>query len=181
MLVALALAAQDRVAELPQDNWSAVSNGIRGRLIATPIPDPRGAQFRLELELQNVTNALQPIEIWWSNWNDMLKFGLQDETGASAGSEVQPGGNQQVLPPFWLQLLPQSSMRATVAGAAFEYIPATRPDRLLLRPTVFQGWFLPLARTSRLYLHATLTPQKSRDSRRSQWVGPLALPRVALP
>jgi hypothetical protein len=180
LLLVVTLSGQTpAVPETSPGNWSAVVNGVRGRLIVTPVPDPRGAQFQLEFELQNMTNNAEPIDIWWGNWNDMLRFALEDESGAPVISGVEPGGNQMIIAPFWLKLIRQGSMRAIVSTAGFEYLQA--PERLLLRPTVFQGWFLPLPRTSKLYLSAVFTPPKSREKTRSQWVGPLSLPRVALP
>src|SRR4051812_23001173 len=48
--------------------WSPVVNGLRGRLIATPVKDPSGKpQVRLELVLDNVSDSAAPINLGWGN------------------------------------------------------------------------------------------------------------------
>jgi hypothetical protein len=175
--------AQARSIRLPgfvseADGWSDVVSGLRGRLIATPVPDTRGPQVKIELELENVTNNPDPIAIWWTDWTPMLKLSLEDEAFPLNG--LQPGGNRPVLPGQWLILPRQSSLRMTVSKAAYEYV---KPQTVWFRPTVFQGWLLPESRTSKLYVSGTLTPEKSREKRANQWglSLPLRLPRVELP
>jgi hypothetical protein len=180
-LVVLTLVGQEPSRQTSQENWSAEVEGLRGRLIATPLTEPRGPQFLLEIELQNTTNSAAPIEIWWGTWNGMLQFKLEEESGKPVISDVVPGGNNASIPPYWLKLPDHSSIRAVVAARGFEYMTPATPDRLFLRPAVFQGWFLPVKRTSKLFLSAVFTPPKAPEPSRFQWVGPLTLPRVPLP
>jgi hypothetical protein len=175
--------AQARSIRLPgfvsvSDGWSDVLGGLRGRLIATSVPDTRGPQVKIELELENVTKNLEPIAIWWTGWTPMLEFSLEDEAFPLNGH--QPGGSRPILPGRWLLLPPQSSLRMTVSNAAYEYV---EPQKVWFRPTVFQGWPLPENRTSKLYISGTLTPEKSREKQANQWglSLPLRLPRVELP
>ena len=171
--------AQRAEPQSTESSWSPVIQGVRGRLFVVSEGDLRQPQGRVEIELQNVTNALTPIPIWWGNWNDMLKFGLEEGSGAPVVSDVSLGGNMQVPPPFWLELLPRSTTRATVTATLYQHLPS--PERLLIRPTVFQGWILFPGRTWTPYLNATFTPPKSKEERQTQFTGPLRLPRVALP
>jgi hypothetical protein len=155
------------------DNWSPVVEGVRGRLIATSAQDAGRPQIRLDLELENVTDLGTPIEIWWTNWSAMLDLSLEDSTGTVL-PRLGLAGNEAGPPPFWLALLRHGSMRAMITKHAFEYVSN---DRLLLRPTTFQGWAL-ADRTSPLYLRGTLTPKPSPQPRDRAWRGPLAFPRV---
>ena len=41
-------------------------DGVRGRLIATATLKVRQLQLRLEVELENVNDVMNPVEIWWS-------------------------------------------------------------------------------------------------------------------
>ena len=68
-------------ADATGDTWSAAVDGLRGNYIATAFQDAGRPQVRLELELQNVRDVLNPLEIPWRapSWN-MLDLTLTDET-----------------------------------------------------------------------------------------------------
>jgi hypothetical protein len=163
------------------DQWSPAVDGIRARLIAVPTENGGRPQLRLELELENVSDSGNPIEIWWTGLSSMLDLALEDETG-KALPRISAGGNELTPLPFWLPILHQSSLRVVVAAKAYEY---RDPDRVFLRPMVFQEWALaPSASPSRLFIRGTLTPKDApeRSERRNQaWRGPLKLPRAEIP
>ncbi len=157
--------------------WSKVVQGVRGRLIATPVKRADGArQLRIDVELENVSDLASPLHIWWSDIESVVDFTLEDEAG-SVVPRMSPGGNHMSPLPHWFSLEGQSLVRFTVTRNAYEYVPGVRT---LLRPVSFQAWEPPA--TGKLYLRATLDAKGAEDvSMRPIWRGPLALPRVLLP
>jgi hypothetical protein len=156
--------------------------GIRGRLVALATKDDKGqTQVRLELEIENINKSANPFEIWWGGWNAMLDLSVEDEAGKKLPKfpPLSVTGNEIGVPPFWLELLSNSSMRSLIAKSAYEYTASD--NRVFLRPTVWQMWELPPVRNSKLYLSGKLISLPSPDPRNHAWSGSLALPRVELP
>jgi len=91
------------------DEWSPVVQGVRGRLIASATHGGPQRQLRLDLELENVSSVVNPISIWWSNWNGVLDLLLEVEGGTSGLSTTEfaalprlaMGGNEIVAPGYW--------------------------------------------------------------------------------
>ena len=160
------------------DDWSPVVHGLRGRLIVTATTDViHRPQWKLELELQNVTDLAEPISLSANLPSQMVELVLEDEAGKPIPRAAVPG-NEITPPPYVLNLPVASTLRMTLSSEAIAYgtkIP-------LLRPFAFQAWWLP-AKHGKLYLSAKLRPAaggRKIDSP-NEWTGELALPRVALP
>ena len=162
---------------LPEGEWSAVVDGIRGRLITTPRTEDGRPQVQIDLELENVSDLGNPIEISWTDVHNQLELSLEDENGIAAGGAIKPAGNHMTPTPFWLQLPSETLIRFTVSSGAYEYFP---DGRVWLRPLPFSAWFMTENRGRKLYLRGRLVPGKSTESGHTPWKGPLALPRVAL-
>ena len=64
--------------------WSPAVKGLRGRLIAEASERNGKPQVRLSLELENVSDGIEPIAFWWGYLGDMLVLGLEDESGKPA-------------------------------------------------------------------------------------------------
>jgi hypothetical protein len=160
------------------DGWSAVVQGVRGRLVATAAPGPAGKpQLRIEIELEDMSDGASPVEIWWAGLGSMLHLSLADEAG-TALPQNGVGGNDMSASPRWLKLTPHGTTRVTVSDAAYEYVPG---GRTMLRPVSLQAWDMPATRTHKLYLSAKLVPPPPTEPGHRAWSGALALPPVLLP
>src|SRR5688572_23818939 len=162
-----------------EGSWSQAVDGLRGRLILTAFLDGSHQQVRLDLEIENVRDTLGPIEIPWREPpSSIVQFSLEDQSGAALVSDIIPAGNEFSTPPYVLTLPMSSATRMTLSRGAYEYGPK---DAILFRPFTFVGWRMTAA--APLYLSAKLAPTtpNTADRLRRLWVGPLALPRVALP
>ena len=162
---------------LPEGEWSAVVDGIRGRLITTPRTEDGRPQVQIDLELENVSDLKNPIEIPWTDVRNHLELSLEDENGIAAGGDIKPAGNHMTPLPYWLKLPSETLIRFTISSGAYEYFP---DGRVWLRPLPFHAWLMTENRGRRLYLRGKLVPGKSTESGHTPWKGPLALPRVAL-
>jgi hypothetical protein len=162
-----------------EGRWSAIVNGLRGRLLLTADDEGTRPQLRIELELENVRDTLRPIEIPWREPpSSIVQFSLEDQAGAPVVSDIIPGGNEFSTMPYVLTL-PMSSATPHDTVAWRIRIPK---DAILFRPFTFVGWRMTAA-PAPLYLSAKLAPKRpdTADQTRRLWVGPLVLPRVALP
>jgi hypothetical protein len=119
---------------IPEGEWSAVVDGIRGRLITTPRTKDGRPQVQIDLELENVSDLGNPIEIPWIEVHNHLELSLEDENGTAAGGALKPAGNHMTPPPFWLQLPAETLIRFTISSGAYEYFP---DGRVWLRPLPF--------------------------------------------
>jgi hypothetical protein len=163
-----------------EGSWSQAIDGLRGRLILTAFLDGSHQQVRLDLEIENVRDTLGPIEIPWREPpSSIVQFSLEDQAGAPVVSDIIPGGNEFSTMPYVLALPMSSATRMTLSRGAYEYAPK---DAILFRPFTFVGWRMTAA-PAPLYLSAMLAPKRpdTADQTRRLWVGPLVLPRVALP
>jgi len=167
-------------ARVSEGSWSQAVDGLRGRLLLTAFLDGNNQQVRLDLEIENVRDTLGPIDIPWREPpSSIVQFALEDRAGASVVSDIIPGGNEISTMPYVLTLPMSSATRMTLSRGAYEY---GRKEAIVFRPFTFVAWRMPAARAP-LYLSATLAPQRpdATDPMRRFWVGPLVLPRVALP
>ena len=163
---------------LPEGEWSAVVDGIRGRLITTPRTEEGRPQVQIHLELENVSDLGNPIEIRWTDVRSHLQLSLEYDNRVAAAGYIEPGGNHMTPSPFWLQLPSESSMRFTISSGAYDYLS---DGRVWLRPLPFRAWIMTENRGRKLYLRGKLIPNQSTEDGHSPWKGPLDLPRVALP
>ena len=157
--------------------WSPAVKGLRGRLIAEASERNGKPQVRLSLELENVSDGIEPIAFWWGYLGDMLVLGLEDESGKPAPQD-HPGGNHIDRPPYALLIPMQSSIRVTFADGAYEYLPS---GQVLLRPFAFVAWNFDKTQVGKRYLRATIAPIVPRGKQPKLWSGTLMLPRVQLP
>lgn len=163
---------------LVQSDWSAPVDGVRGRLVVTRSDSAGTRQFKLELELQNVSAEGSPIEIWWTPLHSILDLSVIDETGKPLPPMMPPGHGLQPGP-FWLPLMHQSSVRVVLASRAYQYVA---DDKVWLRLTIGQAWlFSRSSGPSRLFVGGTVRPQQKPETRARTWRGPLMLPRVEIP
>jgi hypothetical protein len=162
---------------LPEGEWSAVVDGVRGRLAVIPRMLNEKPQVQIDLELENVSTLGTPIEIPWTDVRSLLQLSLEDENGVAAAGDIKPAGNHMTPLPFWLQLPYESSMRFTISSGAYQYFP---DGRVWLRPLPFSAWIMTENRGRKLYLRGKLVPNKSTENGHTPWKGPLDLPRVAL-
>jgi len=161
-------------------SWSQAVDGLRGRLILTSFLDGSHQQVRIDLEIENVRDTLGPIEIPWREPpSSIVQFSLEDQSGAAVVSDIIPAGNEFSTPPYVLTLPMSSATRMTLSRGAYEYAPK---NAILFRPFTFVGWRMTSA-AAPLYLSAKLAPKRpdTAEETRRLWVGPLVLPRVALP
>lgn len=161
-----------------EGSWSETVDGLRGRLILTAFLDGRNQQMRIDLEIENVRDTLGPIEIPWRDPpSSIVQFALEDQAGAPVVSDIIPAGNERSSMPYVLTLPMSSATRITLSPGAYQYSSPT-----LFRPFTFVGWRMSPA-PAPLYLSAKLTPKRpdTADNVRRLWLGPLVLPRVALP
>jgi hypothetical protein len=158
-------------------DWSAVVDGLRGRLILTPVETGARPQLRIDLELENMRAVLNPLEIWWrSPPSNVVKLSLEDEAGPVVSPFI-PGGNEHAAPDYWLPLPMGSAIRISLSASAYEDLP---DGRTWLRPFTFVAWEMP-TKPVRHFLSATVTGRDMGYPEHRPWKGVLALPRVPLP
>jgi hypothetical protein len=139
------------------DGWSPTVDGLRGRLIATKTKDANGrAELKLDLELDNVSSSKKPVEIWWGDFNEMLHFALDDQTGKELPGDAA-GGNYLSGPPHWLTVASGKPVRLTISETSYEYVPS---GVTLFRPLTFQSWEVSKNAASKMFARASLTPSK---------------------
>ena len=162
-----------------EGRWSAAVNGLRGRLLLTGVNEGTRPQLRIDLELENVSDVLGPIEIPWREPpSTIVRFSFEDASGPVV-SGFTPGGNEHSTMPYVLTIPRAGVTRMTVSPGAYEYL---KDGRVWLRPFTFVGWEMP-STPDRHYLLARVEPKApdARDQWPRPWVGPLILPRVPLP
>src|SRR5579863_1284372 len=121
-LVALAVTVLSTTPALA-DDWSPAVQGLRGRLIVTPVTDAsHRAQLRIELELENVADSADPIAIGAGSPSQLVELVLEDETGKAIPRSAV-GGNELTILPYTLRLPVASTLRTTLSPAAYEYAP----------------------------------------------------------
>jgi hypothetical protein len=126
---------------MAQSDWSAPVDGVRGRLVVTPSNSAGTPQFKLELDLENVSAEASLIEIWWTPLNAALDLSVVDEAGKPVPPVAPPGHGLQPGP-VWLPLMHQSSVRVVRAkvggeGGIRTHVPVTRQiafEAIPLRP-----------------------------------------------
>jgi len=177
-LALLLLLATTTAHAAPATTWSAPSEGLRARLVATAVTD-KNPQIELALEIENVSDVDGGIGVPWGDPNTMLKFVLEDEQGKPL-APGGVGGSYASGPPYVVLLPVQSSLHYTITKAALEYVPG---GKTMFRPLTFQGWDLP-AKHGKLFVRATLSPAKldakTKPPSRA-FTKPIELPRIALP
>jgi hypothetical protein len=154
--------------------WSEAVDGVQGRLVVSDGQDANGVRFPdVFLELQNVSDVMNPIEIYYDTLHPNLSCDLVDAQG-----NVVPRANgpADVLLPlsFWLTL-PQGALlrfKISVRG----YLVAKGNDISL--QMICGDWTLKTADDAR-FLRATLAGTASEEGQgRRVWHGTLALPKV---
>ena len=105
-----------------EGRWSAVVNGLRGRLLLTAVDEGTRPQLRIDLELENVRDTLGPIEIPWREPpSTIVRFCFEDDSGPVV-SNVIPGGTEHSTMPYMLTIPRASVTRMTLSPAAYEYL-----------------------------------------------------------
>lgn len=180
LVLVLASTAASAAPATPGPAWSATSEGLRARLIATATTDDKHRpEIQLELEIANVSDVDGGIGVPWGDPNTMLKFALEDEHGKPVATAPIAGSYASSGP--YIVLLPvESTLRYTITPGAIEYGPPGTDDEF--RPLTFQAWTLP-AKHGKLFLRATLSPAKLDAGKlpRRAMTKPIELPRIALP
>ena len=162
-----------------EGRWSAIVDGLRGRLLLTAVAEGTRPQLRIDLELENMRDTLGPIEIPWREPpSTIVRFSFEDESGLVV-SNVIPAGNEHSTVPYVLTIPRASATRMTLSPAAYEYL---NDGHVRLRPFTFVAWEI-AATPGRHYLSARLEPKApdAKDPWPRPWVGPLVLQRVPLP
>jgi hypothetical protein len=175
----LLLAATTAQAAPTPATWSAPSEGLRARLVASATTVDKNAQIELALEIENVSDVDGGIGLPWGDPNTMLKFVLEDDHGKPLDTGGI-GGSYASGPPYVVLLPVQSSLHYTVSKAALEYVPG---GKTMFRPLTFQGWALP-PKHGKLFVRATLMPAKLDAKTKlpsRAFTKPIELPRIALP
>jgi len=163
----------------PQPGWSAESEGLRARLVASATTDDKQRpEIELALEIENVSDVDGGIGVPWGDPNTMLSFVLEDEHG-KALPPAGIGGSYASGPPYVVLLPVESSLHYRITPGALEYVPS---GPTMFRPLTFQAWDLP-AKHGPLFLKATLSPAKvdAKSLPRRAMTKPIELPRIALP
>jgi hypothetical protein len=178
LVIAAASAARDASAQ--PATWSAESEGLRARLIATATTDDKQRpEIELALEIANVSDVDGGIGVPWGDPNTMLTFVLEDEQG-KALTTAGVGGSYASGSPYVVLLPVQATLHYTITPAALEYVPS---GPTMFRPLTFQAWDLP-AKHGKLFVRGTLSPAKlgtgTKPPRRA-FTKAIDLPRIALP
>jgi hypothetical protein len=165
--------------------WSPVVEDLRGRLIVTSFQEcgSQGplsvfkhancrTQAKLELELENVGDGIEPLAIAMSRWKSIVGLVAEDANGKELDAG-EGGGNEFGVVPFALQITARTKLRVTLAASLYQ-----------------SGWIFPFHMSTfwkipeshgTLYLRGSIRPIDSDVAGSAAWKGPLELPRVALP
>ena len=151
--------------------WSQPVDGVRARLIATPIANH---QTKIEVEIENVSDS-DKLEIWFSEPELSVKLQLDGEHGPA----IVPGMAVDYASgaPYWLVLPHGCRLRMTLSSAPCRDDPGQPP---LFHPVPFQGWVVPIGR---LFLRGQFAPPQAPDEKDHAPVfhGPIELPPIELP
>jgi hypothetical protein len=180
LVLAMAPAAwADAKPAAPSSNWSAESEGLRARLVATATTDDQNRpEIELAIEIENVSDIDGGIGVPWGDPNTMFSFAIEDEHG-KALTHSGIGGSYASGPPYVVLLPVQSTLHYRVTPGAIEYVPG---GTTMFRPLTFQAWDLP-AKHGPLFLKATLSPAKvdAKALPRRAMTKPIELPKIQLP
>ncbi len=158
-------------------DWSEPTNGLRGRLLFSEDAKFEGTEIGvIYLELQNVSDVLNPMEIYFDA--SQFQFGLGDVDGKSPmynGGVVFDGF---VLGPYWINLPQDSTLRFQINENGYG-IPKDAGLAIGL-PRNF--WVIPKTATNDYFLSASFDaiPAKDKDHIHA-WKGVLKLPPVKIP
>jgi hypothetical protein len=160
------------------ESWSPVVDGLRGRMFVTAFEAGGRPQLRIDVELENLRDGLGPLEIPWREPpSSLFELSLEDQAG-TAIPRMRTGGNEWSSGRYWLAIPMASSIRMTIARTALEHLA---DGRTLLRPFTDAAWDLSTVGSPQYYLRAMLSSRNPDEAKRRVWLGPLPLPRVALP
>ena len=155
--------------------WSKPVDGVQGRLIIEEGSVVHGTQvLAVYLELRNVSDVLNPLEIYYSNDNTKGTVTNKDDKAvASVGlpaSIITP-------PPYWLSLPFDSTLRFRISVSGYGVPPNAGALLALDSP-----WLLRQDKDAPYYLQGNFQVVEKKDQpERRQWHGTLHLPKVKIP
>jgi hypothetical protein len=141
---------------LPPTVWSPTVDGIRGRLIVERGPEFYGADLAVVyLEIQNLTNLLEPRQIFFDTSGLQFKWSLSDAAGAKVPQT--PTALSSLTPyPYWIALPCNSTLRFQVSIGGYGINPNIGGIALQL-PGFSAFWQVPRNQERPLFLSATFT------------------------
>lgn len=175
-LVLLCGIAASVAGQSPTEEWSAVKDGVQGRLIFSEEQPFNGMRMlAIDLELRNVSDVGNPIEIYF----DPISAFQCDVLDAKKHSVPQPPLVADILTPspYWISLPYQGSIRFRVSVNGYG-IPNDGGRMIQMS---CGAWLIKLNDRGEYFFKATFAADPPRDSRRRAWKGPLELPLVMVP
>jgi hypothetical protein len=164
------------IGQTTSDEWSAVKDGVQGRLIFSEEPAFNGTRMLgIDLELRNVSDVGNPIEIYYDPIN-AFRCELLD---AKNNPVAQPPLVADIMTPnpYWISLPYQGSIRFRVSVNG--YGVAKDSGRMIQMSC--GAWLLKPGDQAPYAFHATLSADPAREPRPHAWKGPLELPLTAVP
>ena len=152
--------------------WSATVNGLRARILIRE--EPVSSEAVIYLELQNVSDVLSPLEIYFHTTPAPLRCELLDAAGKPVPQTPAPSDILAPLP-YWLALPSDSTLRLRVSVNGYG-IP-DQGGRPLQLESGF--WMIPNSPASDLFLSATFNAANAKERPRDHaWEGTLHLPKL---
>ncbi len=176
VVVLLVSCAASALSQSPVEEWSAVKDGVQGRLIFTEDAPFNGMRMlSLDLELRNVSDVGNPIEIYYDPIN-AFRCELID---AKKNPVPQPPLVADILTPnpYWISLPYQGSIRFRISVDGYG-IPNDGGRMIQMS---CGAWLIKLADQADYQFRATFIADRPRKPGRRIWTGPLELPLVRIP
>jgi hypothetical protein len=158
--------------------WSEIVDRIQGRLWVSKSGDTLNETQLTDVyvELRNVSNGLNPIEIYYDTVHPILSCEVVDTKGHTIQQTASPASILEP-PPFWLTLPQSGSLQFKVSVSGYG-IPR-RGGIMIQMPC--GDWALKSTGRS-LFLRATIRAQpREEDSGHQAWHGTLSLRPAAIP
>lgn len=160
-------------------DWSETVNGLRGRLVSSENVGSNGkGKAVIYLELQNVSDVLNPMEIYIDTSHSPLHFELKDASGMSP---TLPKGNyatdEWIPNSFWLHLPMDSTLRFRVSRKG----PFSYPNVGLAIAVPGNFWIIPNDASKNYFLSASFSINPSFDKDHFHaWKGYFKIPQVKI-
>jgi hypothetical protein len=156
--------------------WSEPVNGLRGRLLFTEDARFNGTRMgAVYLEIQNVSDVLNPMEIYYDTFH-ALPCELLDGSNQPVAQAASPADIMSPTP-FWIMLPYDSTLRFRVSVSGYG-IPK---DAGLSIGLMSGNWIIPPTSRAACFLSASfsVTPPETKDHLHA-WHGVLNLPKVKI-
>lgn len=165
-------------------DWSETVSGIQGRLITETLVNPalKGTKtVVVYLELRNVSNVLNPAEIYFdpNKSIDSRVIDMENKSFAPAGPVV---ASIMTPPPFLMVLPYDSKLRFRISVSGYGLAENSGTNIQMLTPKLTGFWLIKAADKSNYFLEAAFSsPPAELDSSKRMWKGTINLPKVLIP